>query len=138
MKKTRLMETLLSKQKSFAAFNPPEGILVEVKTQRRAPISYANAFASPAGQDKRDLVSQSIAQLGNYIHDLDTGYGKPKNRFWFSPNLRYPLGMVEDKKEIALAENNIKSLEELIHAVIKELGHDWKEVQKVVVNPEAA
>lgn len=124
------------KQNSFAAHNLPDGILVEIR--ENAPISYANAFASPAGQDKRDLVSQSIAQLGKYIHDLDTGYGKPKNRFWFSPNLRYPLSIVEDKKEIALAENNIKSLEELIHAVIKELGYGWKEVQKVVVNSEVA
>ncbi|MFZ0052379.1 MAG: hypothetical protein WAK96_11450, partial [Desulfobaccales bacterium] len=94
--------------------------------------------ARPVSQGERDIISQSIAQLGQYVHDMDTGYGKPKKRFWFSPNLRYPLSIVEDKKEIAFAENNIKSLEELILAVIKELGYEWKEVQKVVVNSEAA
>ena len=123
------------KQNSFAAHNPPDGILVEIR--ENAPISYANAFARPVSQSERDILSQSIVQLGQYIRDLDTGYGKPKNRFWFSPNLRFPLSIVEEKKEIALAENNLNSLEELIPAVIKELGYDWKEVQKVVVTSEA-
>jgi len=41
------MSTPSGKQKSFAAFNPPEGILVEVKTERRIPVSLANAFAEP-------------------------------------------------------------------------------------------
>ncbi len=117
------------KQNSFAAHNPPDGMLVEIR--ENAPISYANSFAKPVSQGERDIISQSIAQLGQYVHDMDTGYGKPKKRFWFSPNLRYPLSIVEDKKEIA-------SLEELILAVIKELGYEWKEVQKVVVNSEAA
>jgi CRISPR system Cascade subunit CasC len=116
------------KQNSFAAHNPPDGILVEIKN---TPISYANAFAKPVGISDRDMISQSIAQLGQYINDLDTGYGKPKNRFWFSPNLRYPLSVVEDK-------NGIKSLDDLVPAVIKAIGYDWKEVQKSVVNSEAA
>ncbi len=124
------------KQNSFAAHNPPDGILVEIR--ENSPISYANAFARPVSQGERDIISQSIAQLGQYIHDLDTGYGKPKNRFWFSPNLCYHLSFGEDKKEFVLAENNLKSLEELIPAVIKELGHEWQEVQKVVVKPEVA
>ncbi|MBI4384699.1 MAG: type I-E CRISPR-associated protein Cas7/Cse4/CasC [Nitrospinae bacterium] len=122
------------KQNSFAAHNPPDGMLIEIKG---APVSYANAFASPvSGKGKRDLISQSVAQLGQYIYDLDTGYGKPEKRFWFSPNLRYPLSVVEDKKDIFLAENNIKSLDELIPAVIKAIGHDWEEVKKVVVDAE--
>ena len=76
------------KQNSFAAHNPPDGMLVEI---RNSPISYANAFARPATQGERDIISQSVAQLGQYVHDMDTGYGKPDKRFWFSPNLRYPL-----------------------------------------------
>jgi CRISPR system Cascade subunit CasC len=123
------------KQNSFAAHNPPDGILIEI---RNSPISYANAFAKPAGIDSRDIISQSIAQLGQYVHDIDAGYHKPAERFWFSPNLRYPLSIVEDKKEADIAENNVKSLDELISAVVKAIGHDWKEVQKVVVNPEVA
>ena len=116
------------KQNSFAAHNPPDGMLIEIKN---APISYANAFAKPVNKDERDIISQSIAQLGQYIHDIDTGYGKPTTRFWFSPNLRYPLSVVDGKNE-----NNIKSLDELIPAIIKEIGHDWEEVRKVVVNAE--
>ena len=46
---------------------------------------------------------------------------------------------MENKKEIVLAENNIKSLDELIPAIIKEIGYDWEEVEKVVVKkPEVA
>ncbi len=128
------------KQNSFAAHNPPDGMLIEF---RDAPISYANAFADPAAQGERDIISQSIAQLGQYVHDLDTGYGKPKERFWFSPNLRYPLAAQvtseEDRKkkhESALAEENFKSLEELVPAVIKTIGYDWEAVKKVVLNSE--
>jgi len=123
------------KQNSFAAHNLPDGMLVEI---RKAPISYANAFAGPVSLSQSDLISQSIAQLGQYLNDLDIGYGKPEKRFWFSPNLRYPLSIVDNDKEILLAENNLKSLEALIPTVIRELGYEWQEVQKVVVNSEAA
>lgn len=123
------------KQNSFAAHNPPDGMLIEIKD---TPISYANAFARPVNQNDRDIISQSIAQLGQYIHDMDTGYGKPKKRFWFSPNLRYPLSVVKDKESILLTEENIKSLDELIPAVVKAIGHDWEKVKKVLVNAGAA
>jgi len=134
------------KQNSFAAHNPPDGILIEIK-DKKTPISYANAFAKPAAQSERDLISQSIAQLGQYVHDLDTGYGKPeaKKRFWFSPNLQYPLvAQIRDENgkktphEIPLAENNIKSLDELIPAVIAAIGFKWAEVQKEIANSEVA
>jgi CRISPR system Cascade subunit CasC len=125
------------KQNSFAAHNPPEGILVEMR-KKKTPISYANAFAKPVETGERDIVSQSVAQLAQYVHDLDAGFGKSDKRFWFSPNLRHDLSAQEDKREIALAENNFKSLEELTSAVIAGIGHDWKSVQNVAVNPEAA
>jgi len=125
------------KQNSFAAHNPPDGMLIEI---RNTPINYANAFARPVTQGERDIISQSVAQLAQYIHDMDAGYGEPEKekRFWFSPNLRYPLSVVKDKENNPLTENNIKSLDKLVHAVVKALGHDWGEVQKVVVNPEVA
>ncbi|MBM3334252.1 type I-E CRISPR-associated protein Cas7/Cse4/CasC [Candidatus Sumerlaeota bacterium] len=123
------------KQNSFAAHNPPDGMLVEIKNNG-IPISYANAFAKPAEQGERDIISQSIAQLGQYVRDLDIGYGAPQKRFWFSPNLRYSLTAIENKEEIALTENNLKSLDALVPAVIRAIGHDWNEVQKVVVNSE--
>ncbi|MFH1740328.1 MAG: type I-E CRISPR-associated protein Cas7/Cse4/CasC, partial [bacterium] len=53
------------KQNSFAAHNLPDGMLVEIKN---TPISYANAFASPVVQGERNIISQSVAQLGQYVH----------------------------------------------------------------------
>ncbi len=131
--------TPTGKQNSFAAHNYPDGILVEI---RNTPINYANAFARPAAQGERDIVSQSIAQLGQYVYDLDTGFGKPQQRFWFSPNLRSPLtvriklneGEREVGKDVDLAENNVKSLDELIPAVVKAVGCDWEEARKAIVN----
>jgi CRISPR system Cascade subunit CasC len=137
------------KQNSFAAHNPPDGILVEI---RDIPISYANAFATPVNvgadikEDGRDLISQSIAQLGQYVHDIDTGFGQPSKRFWFCPNLRFALTACikenkdgkEKRREAPLTEHNLRSLDELIPAVVKELGHDWEEVKKVVVKAEVA
>ncbi len=131
------------KQNSFAAQNPPDGLLIEI---RDTPVSYANAFAMPAAQGERDMISQSMAQLGQYVHDLDTGYGKPQERFWFSPNLRYPLAaQVTDEENgkkklrdlpLTQEENSFRSLDEVIAALIRAIGQDWNEVQKVVVNTE--
>jgi CRISPR system Cascade subunit CasC len=119
------------KQNSFAAHNPPDGMLVEIKN---SPVSYANAFAKPVSRENRDIISQSVAQMAQYIWDIDTGYGKPKDRFWFSPNLRFPLNYIEDKNEIPVSEQNLKSLDELIANVVKAIGYDWEEVRKIVVN----
>jgi len=124
------------KQNSFAAHNPPDGILIELK---KSPVSYANAFARPVSiSGGRDIVSQSVAQLGQYILDLDAGYGKPENRFWFSPNLRFPLQTIEENKEIDLSDNNVKSLDELIPAIVSAIGYDWSKVKEVVLNSEVA
>jgi len=120
------------KQNSFAAHNPPDGILVEIKD---GPISYANAFAKPVpSKGPRDMVSQSIADLAQYVGDIDTGYGRPKNRFWFSPNLRYPLTFVKDKQECTLADENLDSLKGLVESVVQSIGFDWNKVQSVIVN----
>jgi CRISPR system Cascade subunit CasC len=122
------------KQNSFAAHNLPDGILVEV---RESPISYSNAFANPVPATcERGLIGQSIAQLAQYVRDLDVGYPGRQRRFWYSPNLRHALSVVEDKKDIALTDNNHKSLDDLIHAVLREIGFDWQAVQTVIL-PES-
>jgi len=133
------MVTPTGKQNSFAAHNPPDGILVEI---RNYPLSYANAFISPVKADERDIVSQSVAQLAQYAYDLDSGYGNPEKRLWFSPNLRHPFRVMvkeepgEKAKEKALAEENFPSLEKLVPAVLKAIdeGLDWQQVKKVSVN----
>lgn len=94
------MTTPSGKQKSFAAFNPPDGILVEVKTDRCMPVNYANAFADPVPPGApRGLVGESIARLGQHMHDIVEGYGIPARRLWFSPAGRYPLTYVADKED---------------------------------------
>lgn len=118
------------KQNSFAAHNPPDGMLVEL---RGTPISYANAFARPVVQGERDVVSQSVAQLAQYACDLDAGYGRPRDRFWFSPNLRFPLSIVEGKETIPLTGNSFKSLDAIIPAVLTAMGCDWEQARKVAV-----
>jgi len=75
------------KQHACAAFNQPDGILVEVKTKSATPVSYANAFADPVPEkSERGLIGESIARLGQYAHDLVVGYEIEAERFWFSPN----------------------------------------------------
>lgn len=124
------------KQTSFAAFNPPDGILVEVKTQQRVPVSYANAFARPVPTDaSRGLVGESIAGLGQYVHDVALGYAIPAQRFWFSPNRRYMLTYVDrqdsqQKEEKAVVDDSqvFGALEELVAAVMTAVGN-WAQSQ---------
>lgn len=102
------------KQHAFAAFNPPDGILVEVKTKSGTPVSYANAFADPVPEkSERGLIGESIARLGQYAHDLVEGYGIEGERFWFSPNLRYPLRWIDKSKEESEQEQSLVGSEEL-------------------------
>lgn len=104
------------KQNSFAAHNPPAGVLVEIRT---TPLSHANAFAEPISSGERSVISQSIAQLAQHINDMDVGYGTPKARIWFSPNRRYPLQVVEKNKIRELVPDGcfVSSLDELVKAV---------------------
>lgn len=118
------------KQHAYAAFNPPDGILVEVKTESKTPISYANAFADPVPpQPARGLIGESIARLGQCVHDITTGYGINARRFWFSPGLRYPLTFIDraesrdtQKEKPVVAENASLStfpafVQQVMHAV---------------------
>jgi uncharacterized coiled-coil protein SlyX len=141
------------KQNSFAAHNLPDGILVEIKSESKIPTSYANAFADPVppppkgqrGESVRWVVKQSIAQLGQYVKDIEEGYGIPATRYWFSPNSRFPVTYMDRKEEkecekekplIALKdktkpdpERNLIALDDLVHRVVKEAtGFDQKDL----------
>jgi CRISPR system Cascade subunit CasC len=88
------------KQHSFAAFNYPDGILVEVKAEPSTPVSYANAFADPVPEkSQRGLIGESIARLGQYAHEVIAGYAISAERFWFSPSLRYRLTWIDRSKK---------------------------------------
>ena len=114
------------KQHASAAFNLPEGILVELKRERLIPTSYANAFADPVPlRSQRGLIGESVARLGQYVHETVVGFGIPAERFWFSPAGRYPLtwrdrGADESEKEKSVVDNNhvFLSLDTVVNAVL--------------------
>ena len=119
------------KQKSFAAFNPPDGILVEVKHEHRLPISYANAFADPVPlKTLRGLIGESIARLGQHVHDITAGYGVKAKRFWFSPAGRHRLTWIDrtakegEKEKLAIdgEDGTFDSFDKFVSAVMQELG----------------
>jgi CRISPR system Cascade subunit CasC len=63
------------KQNSFAAHQLPAVVLVEVRPYQ-TPISYANAFVSPARPGGgRDLVRASMDNLKEHAEALTTGFG---------------------------------------------------------------
>jgi len=121
------LTTPTGKQNSFAAHNPPDGILVEFKS---SPVSYANAFVKPVRVGERDLVGQSIAELAKYVSQYEQGYDKPDARFWFSPGGRYRLTDQENVADNPLQARCFKNFDELVQAVIKQLGYDWDQVQQ--------
>ena len=124
------------KQNSYAAHNLPDGILIEIKD--RTPVSYVNAFVKPVEREKSDIVERSIANMAAYENDLDLGYGKPRERFWFSPGLRYPLKVSTGNEEFPLTPNNLSSFDELITKMISVMGYNWEEVQQVAINQETS
>jgi CRISPR system Cascade subunit CasC len=117
------------KQHAFAAFNPPEGVLVEIKNQSATPISYANAFADPVPEkSERGLIGEGIARLGQYAHDLIEGYDIPADRFWFSPGKRHLLNWVDKTEEsekeqsVVGSSNEFGHFSEFVNAVMNKVG----------------
>lgn len=115
------------KQNSYAANNRPNGILVEIRDS--APMSYVNAFVDPVTKGRTDIVTESINRLGSYVYDDQVGYGEPLHRFWFSPNMRYPLKANGNN----LTENNLLALDKLVAETVRAIGYDWGEVQSETV-----
>ena len=120
------LSTPSGKQHTFAAFNRPDGVLVEVKAERLVPVSYANAFADPVPpRSQRGLIGESVARLGQYVHEVAVGFGIPADRFWFSPGGRYCLTWIDrdakgtDKeKPVVGKEQTFGALEDLVNAVM--------------------
>ena len=140
------------KQNSFAAHNPPDGILVEIK-DRKVPTSYANAFAEPArriGQpdddtaDEVSLVGRSIAQLGDYVYNMRRANGSQSTLLWYTPMpWKYPLRgwqreddgqkkapvplVGEERCFAALTGDQDKP--GLVEELLREMGFDWSVVK---------
>lgn len=74
------------KQNSFAAFNLPDFVLVEV-SERNLPISYANAFMKPVrGTSDETLMDDSIAALQSYAAKLSRAYNLTPERAHLAVN----------------------------------------------------
>lgn len=117
------------KQHAFAAFNPPDGVLVEVKTKSATPVSYTNAFADPVPEkSERGLIGESIARLGQYAHDLVVGYGIEAERFWFSPNLRHRLTWIDksmkehEQEQSVVGSDEFGEFDQFVHKVMDKMG----------------
>ncbi|MBP8998352.1 MAG: type I-E CRISPR-associated protein Cas7/Cse4/CasC [Anaerolineaceae bacterium] len=68
------------KQNTFAAFNLPDFVLVEV-SDTNLPVSYANAFLKPVRATyDATLMEASIKQLADYITRVNTAYNLNLNR----------------------------------------------------------
>ncbi|MGV8081088.1 MAG: type I-E CRISPR-associated protein Cas7/Cse4/CasC [Syntrophales bacterium] len=116
------------KQHAFAAFNLPDGVLVELKTNTATPISYANAFADPVPEkSERGLIGESIARLGQYARDLVEGYGIEAQRFWYSPSLRQRLTWIDKSKKEPEQEQSVVGSDEFgkfdqfVNAIMKKV-----------------
>lgn len=112
------------KQHAFAAFNTPDGVLAEVKTEAPTPISYANAFADPVPEkSERGMIGESIVRLGQYVHDLAEGYGIQAHRFWFSPNLRHRITWIDKNQpqSVVGSEGEFAHLNKFVDAIMQKV-----------------
>lgn len=132
------LSTPSGRQNSFAAHNLPDGILVELKREEAVPVSYANAFAVPVPRvSQRGLVGQSVAQLGQYVHDIAEGYGIPSERFWFSPADRFPLtwtdptiNTADGVRDVLEPTCTLSVLDDLVQVVVERAsGLEWTAVK---------
>lgn len=71
------------KQNSTAAQNLPDFVMVEVSA-RNVPVSYANAFLTPAGGRGRSLMRNSVDKLNEYAGQLRAAYGLNGRRAYFA------------------------------------------------------
>lgn len=72
------------KQNSFAAFNLPDFILVEVG-EKNLPISYANAFTKPVRETHtQSLMDSSVTMLNDYMHRLRKAYAIKTERSYLA------------------------------------------------------
>lgn len=71
------------KQNTFAAYNLPDLVLVEV-SDGNVPVSYANAFLEPANNRGGSLMDNAVRKLDEYAGQLRAAYGLNGNRAFFA------------------------------------------------------
>jgi len=101
------------KKKGHANNNPPDAILIEVKS-KCIPTNYANAFLTPATPSvDSNPMDDSIKKLGDYVGQVTSVYSVAAERFWLDLQQR-PL--VAQSGELA---KSLPTLAALIAAVEK-------------------
>jgi len=87
------------KQNSFAAFNLPDFILVEV-SEKNLPVSYANAFMKPVQATyDQTLMDASIARFRDYVAQISSMYNLSPHRVYLSAN---EVEMIDAEKSDSL------------------------------------
>ena len=104
--------TPTGKQNSFAAFQPPSVVWVEIRDDN-LPISYANAFSAPVNPRAREgLERESALALKSECESLATMYGLES---------RTGLLLAKDKDLTILGESSSPSLQSLLDEVEQEV-----------------
>jgi CRISPR system Cascade subunit CasC len=102
------------KQNSFAAFQPPSVVWVEVR-EDNLPVSYANAFSRPVNPRGREgLERDSALALKNECESLATMYGL---------EARKRLLLAKDRDLAILGVSPSANLEALLYEVEREVRH---------------
>ena len=89
------------KQNSFAAHNPPDLVLLEVR-ERNVPMNYANAFLKPARpwlNGDKSVVDDSAEKLNDYVGKVSKAYGLNDKRAVLTLN-GYEIPMAEAKESL--------------------------------------
>ena len=105
------------KQTSFAAHNPPEAIFAVVR-EKGAPVSLANAFATPIHPLKEKSLSQaSIEAMDSYWGQLTKVYGENGIK-------ARPICLVNIAQLTKLKDQQKESFEELLQAVVDAISFE--------------
>jgi CRISPR system Cascade subunit CasC len=84
------------KQNSFAAFNLPDLVFIEV-TQKNLPVSYANAFIKPVrASGDQSILDVSVEKLGDYLQRVTKTFNLDGKRA-FTATQPYSLPDTETK-----------------------------------------
>lgn len=87
------------KQNSFAAFNLPDLVLIEV-TPKNLPVSYANAFLKPVrASGDQSVVDVSVEKLGDYLQRVTKTFNLDGKRA-FTATQTYSLPDSEGKPSL--------------------------------------
>ncbi len=110
------------KKKGHANNNPPDAILIEVKT-KKIPTNYANAFLTPAAATDGNPMDDSIRKLGHYVGQIARVYELSGQRFWLDLQGR-PLvaGAVESPTELAKSQPTLAALIEAVEKAVPKKG----------------